>query len=122
MRLELPYPVSANRYWRTTKGRVYVSKEAEAYKAQAAWIARAAGMKPATGPVSLGVTLIPKNGITMDLDNALKVTLDALKGIAYVDDKQVVKIVAERVKPDGIGGLAIELNTFLTVPTTQEHG
>ncbi len=53
------------------------------------------GAKPVTGPVELSVRVYrpAKRG---DLDNSLKVLLDALKGVAYVDDKQVKKIVAEQ--------------------------
>ncbi len=31
-----------------------------------------------------------------DLDNSLKIAIDALKGIAFVDDKQVKRIEAEQ--------------------------
>ena len=50
-----------------------------------------------TGTYGNPITLTPKNGICMDLDNALKVSIDALKGIAYADDSQVRKITAQRV-------------------------
>lgn len=35
-----------------------------------------------------------------DIDNLAKTVLDALNGIAYVDDKQVVKLVATKVWAD----------------------
>ena len=40
--LTLSYPVSANRYWRTCRGRTYRSSEAEQYKARAKAAAEAA--------------------------------------------------------------------------------
>lgn len=114
IRLELPYPVSANRYWRTIvmKGRALtlVSREAKAFKQECALLAKVGGVRqPLSGDVELRVLLAPKNGICMDLDNALKVTIDALKGIAYVDDAQVRKITAERLPADGTGGLIVEI-------------
>lgn len=117
IRLELPYPVSANRYWRTTvaKGRAmtFVSTEAKAFKRDVGWLAKGAGLRqPFECPVELRITLTPKNGICMDLDNALKVSIDALKGIAYVDDAQVRKITAERTAPDGKGGMIVEVDAF----------
>lgn len=119
IRLELPYPISANRYWRTIthaqtkRALTLVSKEAKAYKAEVAWLAKAAGIRsPFLATVELRILLVPKNGICMDLDNALKVTIDALKGIAYQDDSQVRKITAERCLPDGKGGLVVEIDTF----------
>ena len=38
---------------------------------------------------------------SIDLDNAIKVTLDAMKGIAFNDDVWVRQIEAERMEPDG---------------------
>lgn len=121
MKLILPYPVSANRYWRTVvahrrdgpkkpRALTFVSEEAKAFKQECGWRARAAGCKPASGLVELRVVLIPKNRVCMDLDNALKVTIDALKGIVYADDAQVFKIVAERRDPDPAGArLEVEI-------------
>ena len=120
MKLVLPYPVSANRYWRTIVAKkqqralTFVSDEAKSYKAECGWRAKAAGFKtPMRGFVELRVRLVPKNGICMDLDNCLKVTIDALKGIVYGDDAQVFKIVAERALPDPEGArLEVEVLPF----------
>ena len=121
MKLILPYPVSANRYWRTVvahrrdgpkkpRALTFVSEEAKAFKQECAWRAKAAGCRPASGLVELRVLLVPKNRVCMDLDNALKVTIDALKGIVYADDAQVFKIVAERRDPDPTGArLEVEI-------------
>ena len=129
MKLILPYPVSANRYWRTVvaqrrdgpkkpRALTFVSEEAKAYKAECGWRAKAAGCRvPAQGAVELRITLIPKNRVCMDLDNALKVTIDALKGIVYADDAQVYRIVAERRDPDPAGArLEVEILP-LVMPT-----
>jgi crossover junction endodeoxyribonuclease RusA len=129
MKLLLPYPVSANRYWRTVvnkktgRAMTFVSNEAEAYKTEVGLRARVAGWRtPIRGAVELRVTLVPKNGICMDLDNCLKVSIDALKGIVYADDAQVYRIVAERLAPDPRGArlevdaLALELPTPLELP------
>lgn len=124
--LVLPYPLSANRYWRTYmpkgfKAPVTVcSSEAKAYKQQVVWIAKAAGIrKPITGRVAVSFTLYPKRPIDwakraakdpstwddgvlcIDLDNAQKVLFDALKGVVIDDDKWVRRIHAERAEPDG---------------------
>lgn len=95
MTITLPPAPSANRYWRNFRGRMVTSAEARAYKEQAAWIARAAGMEPVTGDVSVTMRVYraAKRG---DLDNSIKVSLDSLIGVAYTDDSQIVRIVAER--------------------------
>lgn len=90
----LPYPPSANNYWRTTRnGRTYVTHEARDYKATVAHVL--AGSKPLVDDVSVRINLYrpAKRG---DLDNCLKVLLDALKGFAFVDDKQVTHLEARR--------------------------
>lgn len=107
--LELPYPVSANRYWRKTGNRTYISAEAQQYrKAVALKMALGAYRRPYTAFVELGIYLHPKKpkqrrvGVptrSMDLDNALKVLIDALQGYVYEDDSQIRRIVAERMEP-----------------------
>jgi crossover junction endodeoxyribonuclease RusA len=99
--------VSANRYWRTIIAKkqqraiTFVSEEAKRFKRECGWRAMEAGFRtPLAGAVELRFRLVPKNRVCMDLDNALKVSIDALKGIIYGDDAQVFKIVAERADPD----------------------
>ena len=115
--LSLPYPISTNRYWRTFRNRQIVSKEAVAYKARVAAIAAENGIKPTAKTVSLTVQLVPKSNkdgsaskVCLDLDNCLKVCLDALQGAAYENDNQVEEIHAKRMKtPIAGGGLVVKV-------------
>ena len=115
--LNLPYPVSANRYWRIWRNKAVRSAEATAYKSVVRRIAQEAGVMPSEGSVAVCLRLIPKankdgsaSKTVIDLDNALKVTLDALQGIVYENDKQVRRIVAEySSEPVAGGGLAVEI-------------
>lgn len=117
VRLKLPYPVSANRYWRIWRNKAVRSAEATAYKSVVRRIAQEAGVMPSEGSVAVCLRLIPKvnkdgsaNKTVIDLDNALKVTLDALQGIAYHNDRQVRRIAAEYdSEPVAGGGLAVEI-------------
>jgi crossover junction endodeoxyribonuclease RusA len=95
MTLTLPLPPSSNRYWRNFRGRMVVSAEAKAYKEQVGWLARVAGVELLVGDVAVTMRIYraAKRG---DTDNFLKVGLDSLNGIAYTDDSQIVRIVAER--------------------------
>jgi crossover junction endodeoxyribonuclease RusA len=134
--LKLPYPVSANRYWQSfvPKGSqrpiVHLSSEAKAYKHEAGWLAKCAGVrKPTTVPLELAFVLHPpatvlrrngdatttevRCGTRMDLDNCLKVAIDALKGIAYKDDSQVERIRAEYGERRGHGELVVEIAEFV---------
>jgi crossover junction endodeoxyribonuclease RusA len=93
--LTLPYPPSANNYWRVFKNRILVSREARAYKARVKL--EHARLKPLAGPLSVSVAVYrpQRRG---DLDNVLKVTLDALNGVAFEDDSQVVRLFAQRLE------------------------
>lgn len=95
--LLLHMPPSANRYWRVGKqGRLYVSDEAQAYKDDAAMLARSQGLKePLEGDVAISCRFFRARR-SGDLDNRLKVLIDALKGVAYHDDKQITEIHAYR--------------------------
>jgi crossover junction endodeoxyribonuclease RusA len=93
MTITLPFPPSANRYWRSCHNRVFVSAEAKAYKAEVARMAT--GCEPMTGELVLSADFYrpAKRG---DLDNRLKVLGDALNGIAWNDDKQIGEIHARQ--------------------------
>ncbi|AVA37618.1 RusA family crossover junction endodeoxyribonuclease [Cupriavidus metallidurans] len=139
--LTLPYPISANRYWasRLVKPKAgpsfvstYVTKEAQEYKAEVGWLAKAAGVRvPLAGRVAVAYTLYPKRPQDwktrqrklgdawqdtvqcIDLDNAQKVLLDALKGVAFEDDVWVRRITAERAEPDGEARVVVTITPIL---------
>lgn len=140
--LVLPYPVSANRYWRTRviKGvaMTYVSPEAKDYKREVAWLAKAAGIRaPIACRVAVSYVLFPKRPLDwskraskdphgwddtvacIDLDNAQKVLLDALKGVAFDDDKWVRRIEAERAEPDGEARIVVTIRRIQAAASPQ---
>lgn len=94
--LTLPFPPSANEYWKSSRGRGPVpSAEAKAYKAAVARLAVTGGLLPLFGPVTVVLTAYrPRR--SGDLDNVLKVMNDALNEVAWLDDDQVVNITAAR--------------------------
>jgi crossover junction endodeoxyribonuclease RusA len=115
VKLTLPYPISSNRYWASavpkgwTRAVTYVTKEAKAYKAQCAWIAKAAGVKPLRGAVEVRLRLVPANRRRIDLSNCWKVAEDALNGIAFSDDSLVYRLRADLLAPDGNARLEVEV-------------
>lgn len=87
--LTLPYPPSANTYWKPARGRGFVpSAEALRYKAAIATLAKAKGVLPLKGRVCLTLHAYRPRKVG-DLDNLRKVLLDALQGWAFLDDGQV---------------------------------
>lgn len=116
MLVTLPYPPSANRYLRHTARGTYRTNEANAYRTQAQWLAKKACFTPVAGPVMVGVTLHPKttnkgvaSATVLDLDNCLKVAMDAMQGIAFENDKQVKQISMAYGEPMPDGGLTLEV-------------
>lgn len=99
--LVLPWPPSANRYWRNVKGRMVKSAAARAYHDEAFWLT----VKALTRSGQRADPLVGELKVTLDfyrparrgdLDNRIKVTLDALQGIAFKNDSQIVEIHARR--------------------------
>lgn len=132
MKLVLPYPISANRYWRTAVipgakfANTYVSKEAKDYKRDVRIAAYEQGCrKPIRGRVRVAIELYPNRPQDwekrarrdpmnwdddvqcIDLSNARKVLFDALIGIAYVDDRWVWEDPGKRMEPDGEGARVV---------------
>lgn len=112
--LTLPYPISANRYWCNFRGRMVVSSEAKQYKRRVAQMAQSAGCFCLDGEIAINLILQPKakqdgtaSRVRMDLDNALKVLLDALQGVAYHNDKQIRRIVAQYSDEAVAGGAVV---------------
>lgn len=138
--LELPYPPTGNTYKtyrivpksRTRPAFVhwYLTDEAKNYKATVAWIAKRARVQLIPGPVEYEFDLYPELPLDfatrarkdplwwdmsvrcMDLDNARKVLLDALTGIAWTDDKLVRKDPGEIMMPDGRARCAIRIKPY----------
>lgn len=99
---DLPYPPSANVYWRIARNRVYVSKEAKRYK-DAVGAILAVYTDWLNWPLFKGKVEVQVSAyvpsVRADLSNCDKVLLDALTGIVYEDDVQVHKLVLERFEP-----------------------
>src|SRR5262245_3828800 len=95
MKLTLPYPPTANLYWRHWRGRLVTSTEARAYKLKVGQVCAAARLKPLDGPVHVFAEVY-RPARRGDLDNSLKVLLDSIKGFAFHDDSQVSRIEVGR--------------------------
>ena len=91
--LTLPYPPSANRYWRNFRGRMVQSKAAREYIEQVRLAHSGHDLMEGQVVVTVSLYRPRKSG---DLDNFFKVALDALQGVVYKDDKQVIEIHAYR--------------------------
>lgn len=129
--LTLPYPVSTNKLWITLPNRRRVlSAEGRAYKADVRAAAIRAGMREADaleGPACVVLTLHPRLPADaaarerrhgplwhlalscLDVANVEKATCDALNGLAWLDDRQIVENVQRRGLPVEGGALTVSI-------------
>lgn len=109
--ITLPYPPSSNRYWRVPRylGYPILSREAIAYKNTAGWEAKRQGVKVLAGEIEVRIHAYrPRR--RGDLDNLAKVALDALNGIAWTDDDQIVGLEMRRFDDPKNPRLMIRIN------------
>jgi crossover junction endodeoxyribonuclease RusA len=112
MRLEIPWPPSINHYWRRNpNGRGnFISGEGKAYLAHVVLLLKMMKLKPIEGPISIKIELNPPNKLRRDLDNCLKVLIDAIaKGGAMGDDFQIKHIEASMLEVVKDGRAVVEL-------------
>lgn len=92
----LPYPPSANRYWRKFNNRMVLSADAKNFKSCVQKIFKENSyFSYAENLIELDIKLYRPKKIG-DLDNYLKVTIDSLNGLFFDDDKQIKRLTAER--------------------------
>lgn len=103
-RCELPWPVSANRYWRKAGKVIHTSAEARDYRSRVGWLVKGQPQF-GTARVAVAVVAYPPDNRRRDLDNIGKVLWDALQHAGvYADDSQIREIFmcfGPARKPDG---------------------
>lgn len=116
IRLVLPFPPSANVYWRKVGGKMLVSKAAKSYRQQVGIIVRTsveAKIRPITTAVKVSIVANPPNRRKRDIDNLLKATLDAMElaGL-YVNDCQVHELTIRWGTVQRNANLEVSLETL----------
>lgn len=103
MTFTLPEAPSSNRYWRHVGPKVLLSSQARAYRKHVATCVLTAladrritlVAAKAVGPIAVTVHWY-RGRRAGDLDNRLKITLDALRGLLFEDDAQIAELHAVR--------------------------
>ena len=101
--IDLPFPVSLNKLWRSNRGRVHRSKEYTDWikRADALWLTqkRNAPKEPIVR-FNAEISLVPPDNRRRDGDNLAKAALDFLKRIEVIaDDSGAVKTTIEMLPP-----------------------
>lgn len=107
----LPLAPTMNTYWRNVQGKVLISKEGRSYKKHVGALALRLGMPLLTGNVKVLIEYHrpQRRG---DLDNRQKALLDTLKGVAYIDDEQIVEIHSRRFESPNDGKIIIAIEAI----------
>lgn len=110
--LILPWPISVNRYWRTTNGRVVISKEGRLFHDKARQSIEGQWHEPPmVGRIRLRLKALQKDRRKRDLDNLLKVTLDTLTQCrVWGDDSQIDDLQIVREYDPSAGYLVAEIS------------
>lgn len=104
MEIELPWPPSTNQYWRRSGCRMHISPQARKYIDLVCALSFSIKKTTLKNRVSLNIQAFPPDKRIRDLDNLLKVFIDALvKANFLLNDGQIDCIHIERknVVPSG---------------------
>lgn len=128
--LNLPYPPSNNRNARFGSKGIYKDKKTYDYLSTIK-SAFSGDLKPLDCALNVSLSIYPNlpkdhvkrakregdfwwfNVRCLDLDNISKTVLDSLNGIAYIDDKQIVRLFIKKMCPDEKGSrLEVKISEF----------
>jgi crossover junction endodeoxyribonuclease RusA len=109
IKLVLPYPPSVNNLYATFAGRRIVSAKGRKFKSDIAVLAKRQGAKLLDGDLVITFRVFRPKRIG-DLDNRLKISQDALKGICFADDRQIIEIHAFRFDDKTNPRIEIDIN------------
>ena len=111
IKLELPYPPSANHAYSFVHGRPVLTQDARTYRHQVRRIAIAKGVKPLLGSLSVYIDVYPPDNRRRDIDNCVKSLLDALQhGGAFWDDSQIIVLHAIKHPPSKDGRVVVVIS------------
>ena len=110
--LTLPYPPTANTYYRYVNGRPMISSKGRQYRRDVAWLCT--GWHKLSGELRVRVDMYPPDRRKRDVDNIQKPLLDSLeKAGVYENDNQVSDLRTVRSKEVVKGGQVIVTITEL---------
>ena len=112
MIITLPYPPTANTYYRHVGYRTLISREGRAFRKDVCALLGGGGPRkpPAGGRIALCMDAFPPDNRRRDIDNLQKPTLDALQHAGvYVDDSQIDLLLSRRRHVVPAGRMEVEM-------------
>jgi crossover junction endodeoxyribonuclease RusA len=106
--IDLPWPPTANTYWRRNGSRYFISKRGQDYRE---YVAKACyafqGLFIAEDRLRVKIKAYPPDNRKRDLDNLFKSTIDSIQHAGvFVDDCQIDKLSIERM-PEHEGKISV---------------
>jgi Holliday junction resolvase RusA-like endonuclease len=89
-----------------------MTKRGKEFKQLVGYAAKAKKFKVLECDCVMEYTLYCKLKGASDLDNTFKAIQDSLEGIAYKDDKQIVKIIATKKRNSGFNGFDLKISEY----------
>jgi len=107
----LPFPPSANTYYRNFNGRMLLSKKGREYKQSVALECYRKGLpKQMTGRLVVDILATVPDKRKRDIDNLHKALLDSLAGVGvFRNDEQIDDLRIRRVGVAKPGGVAVTI-------------
>jgi crossover junction endodeoxyribonuclease RusA len=111
-------PCSINHYWRHRSCKTfistYISAEGKQFASYCSYRFKQDHPNHTLfeGPLTLNIFFLFKDKRSRDTGNYEKALLDALTGVLYVDDRQVIKETLEKRIGAGVDGIIIEVSPY----------
>lgn len=110
-RITLPWPPSANTYYRRVGAKTLISAKGRAYCKDVTALCQAAGLQRMEGRLDVVIAACPPDRRRRDLDNMLKGLLDALThGGAWEDDSQIDQLTITRGPITALGCVEVRIS------------
>ena len=103
---------SVNHIWGRSGNRTFMTKKGKDFKQELGLIAKLSGAKLLLGDVSIKIEQHHKVKGRIDIDNISKGILDALNGICYADDRQIIDLHLTKHRNSFMDGLVIYISSL----------
>lgn len=112
--IQLDFPPSTNTFYRRHGHVMHLSAQGKAYKdkVEKQLNRELRGIKPLTGRLRVYFGLSRYDNRSYDISNFIKCVEDSLKGILYVDDSQVDRIIIDRLPVSKSGFVEIVVEQY----------
>lgn len=107
--ITLPYPPSANTYYRSVRGRVLISKEGRQYKEAVGAMALLSRLAKVEGKVEVELYVTPPDRRRRDLGNVEKCLVDSIKDILFGDDSEIDRLTLVRLPARAPGSVLVRI-------------